>query len=484
MEPDVAARNRLGHHPNGRLANLRDPLVDTEAFVGEPYFKTPSRKNFAPRLGLAWDPVGDGRTSIRTGFGIFHETILPFHYSNQIRRSPPLTLRPVIRNRASLAAQFPAPPMEALQPFGLVSFPLAEFEPSQPYMAQWNLTLQREIVSDITLTAAYVGSKGTHLQIQRNLNVAVPEILPDGRKLFRRGLPARNPAFSDIVSWEFSSDSHYHGLQLGGRKRFTQGLQFQVAYTFGRSIDSASRINFSDIQEVGGKFPQDSYDVHGSNQGLSVHDVRHSLSVNYVYELPIRGISGAAKNFLEGWQLNGILTLSTGSPRHLDMGSGSGLTDYDRDRSRVVSRPHLRPGASNNPVVNDGRDPDKYFDNSVFTLQDPGFYGDLGRNTLIGPGVSTFDFSLFKNTELAEEVGLQFRAEFFNLFNRVNFGTPVVGIFSSANSETVPCSFHGSTGNPAGCSRLISSTLNPNSGRITRSRTTARQIQLGLRLIF
>ncbi|MDA2934223.1 TonB-dependent receptor [Acidobacteria bacterium AH-259-D05] len=95
---------------NGLLGNLRDPLNDTEPFVGEPYFKTPSKKNFAPRIGLAWDPFGDGKTSIRAGYGIFHETILPFHYSNQIRRSPPFAQQPIIRNRASLAAQFPRPP--------------------------------------------------------------------------------------------------------------------------------------------------------------------------------------------------------------------------------------------------------------------------------------------------------------------------------------------------------------------------------------
>ncbi|MDA2934222.1 hypothetical protein MYX82_07750 [Acidobacteria bacterium AH-259-D05] len=299
-------------------------------------------------------------------------------------------------------------------------------------------------------------------------------------------MPARNPNFRDIESWEFSSDSHYHGLQLGGRKRFSEGLQFQASYTHGRSIDWASRVNFSDIQENRGKFPQDQYNVAGSNQGLSAHDVRHFFSFNYVYELPIHGLSGAARHFLEGWQINGILSLSTGNPETLRIGTGPGLTDYDRDRefSSLASRPSLAPGANNNPVREDGRDPDQYFDPSAFTLQDPGFYGDLGRNTVIGPGVSTFDFSLFRNTELAEDVTLQFRAEFFNIFNRANFGALDNRVFNRARTEDVPCSVHGSTGDDTGCSRLVSATIRPTAGRITSTRTTSRQIQFGLRLIF
>ena len=381
---------------------------------------------------------------------------------------------------------WPNAPQEALTaPGGTLNFQAAEFEPSRPYISQWNLSLQREI-SDITLTASYVGSKGTHVQIQRNVNTRVPEILPDGRKLFRSGLPDRNPAWADIDYWKFSSNSSYQGLQLGGRKRFSRGLQFQASYTFGRSIDLASSINQSDIQENTSKQPQDSFDVKASQRGLSDHDVRHNFSFNYVYEIPRMDLSGLAGSFLNGWQVNGILSLATGNPLRLITGSGAGLTDYDRDGESGGGgqQPSVRPGASNSPVREDGRDPQQYFDPGAFFLQDPGFYGDVGRNTLIGPGLSTFDFSVFKNTDLAEGVTAQFRAEFFNLFNRANFGTPDRSVFSGAVTESVPCSTFGATGPEEGCSRLVSSTVRPTAGRITNTKTTNRQVQLSLKILF
>jgi hypothetical protein len=483
---------------NGLMANLRDPLNDTvgtcvavaDGFDCEtPYFKTPSKNNFAPRIGFAWDPFSDGRTSIRAGFGVFHETILPYHYTGQIRRSPPIAFEPRIRDAASLAAQFPAPPQEALTASGgTLDFQVAEFEPSQPYMMQWNLSLQRELGKDISVTAAYVGSHGVHLGSQRNLNTRIPEILPDGRKLYRTRLSDRNPAWADIDYWDFANNSFYHGLQLAARKRFSDGLQFQMSYTFGRSVDSASSINQSDVQENTSKTPQDAYNVAGTNQGLSDHHVQNHFSFNFSYELPISGLSGASKALLEGWQVNGIISLNTGNPYKLLSGTSGNLRDYDEDGESSTNSPSLRPGANSNPVLNDGRDPDRYYDPNAFILPDPGFYGDLGRNTLIGPGVATTDLSLFKNTDVAEEVTIQFRAEFFNIFNRANFGGPDRTIFNGPQIAPVSCAAYGSTGPTTGCNQLLSAPEDlyreSTVGRITRTRTSSRQIQLGLRLVF
>ena len=172
-----------------------------------------------------------------------------------------------------MSAQFPTPPLEAkVPPAGALAFQTAEYVPSQPYAQQWNFSLQREIPGGITLTGAYVGSRGTHLQAQRNVNTRTPEILSDGRALYRKG-DRRNLAYGDIDHWEFSTNSFYHGFNGGVKKRFAQGLQFQVAYTYGRSIDSASRVNFSDIQENLGKFPQAQYNIPTSTLGLSAPDV-------------------------------------------------------------------------------------------------------------------------------------------------------------------------------------------------------------------
>ena len=481
---------------NGRLLNLRGDLTTvTEGTFGEPYFENPSKTNFAPRIGFAWDPFGDGKTSIRAGYGIFHITILPFHYSNQIRRSPPLSFSPDIRDSrcgGCVTAQFPTPPVEAENPLaGALAFQTAEYQPSQPYAQQWNFSLQRELPGGVTLTGAYVGSRGTHLQAQRNVNTRVPEILSDGSALYRSG-PRRNTAYGDIDHWEFSTNSFYHGFNGGVKKRFADGLQFQVAYTYGRSIDSASRVNFSDIQENLGKFPQDQENLGSSNRGLSAHDVRNNLSFNYVWEIPYQG-SGAMRHVLGGWQMNGILQLSTGNPETLRLGGTGGTRDWNRDAesSSLAERPSLRPGGTLNAVREDGRDPDRYFDLSQFILHEPGTHGDVGRKTLVGPGVNTFDFSLFKNFGLGEDMELQFRAEFFNIFNRTNFGAIDNRVVQRARTESVDCSVHGSTGPSTGCSQLVRTESDPlgfdyrtTGGRITRSRTTSRQIQFGLRFIF
>jgi hypothetical protein len=327
------------------------------------------------------------------------------------------------------------------------------------------------------------------------VNTRVPEVLPDGRKLYRTGLPDRTDAWADIDYWDFGNNSFYHGLQMAARKRFSDGLQFQMSYTFGRSVDSVSVINQSDIQEnTGAKSPQDAYNVAGHNQGLSDHHVQNHFSFNFSYELPVAGLSGASKALLEGWQLNGIVSLNTGNPYKLNTSSSGNLRDYDEDGEAQTPTPSLVPGASNNPVRADGRDPDQYYDPTAFTLPPPGMYGDLGRNTLIGPGVSTFDLSLFKNTDVAEGVMLQFRAEFFNIFNRTNFGAPNRAVFSGANITPVSCAAYGSPGDTAGCNRLTDPSLGTgepepfgfrsDAGRITRSRTSSRQIQVGLRLVF
>ncbi len=477
---------------NGLMSNFRDPLNDTIGTCAldvppfdceTPFFKSPSRWNFAPRIGFAWDPFGDGKTSIRAGYGIFHETILPYHYTGQIRRSEPIAIAPTVRDDATLFAQFPNPPIEALSASAIGSIQVAEFEPSQPYMQQWNLSLNRELTPGVSLLVAYTGSRGTHLPSQRNINARVPEILPDGRKLFRTGLPDRNTNFADIDYWDFATNSFYHGLQMGLRQRFQNGLQFQGSYTYSRSIDSASSVNQSDVQDNTSKPPQDSYNYH-TNQGLSDHHVQNHFSFNFSYDLPIDGLSGAAGVLLQGWQLNGILSLSTGNPYKINTGAGTGLSDVDRDGESGTSQPDLCPGANNNPVRADGRDPDQYYDPTAICMQNPGFYGNLGRNTLIGPGVSTFDFSLFKDSNLAEEVTLQFRAEFFNIFNRTNFGAVSRGAFLSASSQSVPCSVYGATGGDAGCSETTGSSYSPTAGRITRTRTTGREIQVGLRLLF
>ncbi|MCZ6877754.1 MAG: TonB-dependent receptor [Acidobacteria bacterium] len=463
---------------NGHQPTLGpDPLTIGQPISEPPFFENPSLKNFAPRIGFAWDPFGDGKTSVRAGYGIFHDTILFYQYANAMRRNCPVNTTLFVRSNIGFPTpNVPsAPPPECiLGPFQ--TFQAIEFAPSQPYMQQWNLSLQRELIAGVSLTGTYVGSKGTHLIGHRNINTSEPtSILADGRKFFESGLTSRrNPNYGDITYWDYGYDSSYHGLSASLRKRFAEGLQFQASYTWGKSLDTNTRGNAGD--SVGGASePQDTYDL-STHYGPSDHHVAHNFRFNWTYALPISGLSGAGGVLLQGWQLQGIVSLNTGDPMQINLGGGAGLTDYNGDLARAQERPSVAPGRDPNAVRADGRDPNQYFDPTAFALHLPGTFGNVGRNTLIGPGVNTLDLSLLKNTALSERVNMEFRAEFFNLFNRTNFagGSGMnLNVFSAATGP-----------DDDGDGIVDNPTINSSAGRITRTSTSARQIQFALRFVF
>jgi hypothetical protein len=195
-----------------------------------------------------------------------------------------------------------------------------------------------------------------------------------------------------------------------------------------------------------------------ADRGLSNHDVRHNLTVNYTYDFPLgpgrtfgKGLTGWAGKLASGWQMDGIVAVSSGNPFTV------GITgNYSRSLAGA-DRPNLHAGSRSEDIVRGG--PDRYFDPAAFELQAPGFFGNVGRNTLIGPGLANVDASLVKNTAITEKTTFQFRAEFFNLMNHPNFATPQRNALS-----------------PAG--------IIPTAGKITRTVTTSRQIQFGAKLMF
>ncbi|MBI2822718.1 MAG: TonB-dependent receptor [Acidobacteria bacterium] len=435
----------------GRISNLRR-ITDTELDVGNPYFDNPSLKNFSPRIGFAWDMAGDGKTALRGGFGVFYDQLLPYLY-----QASPVFNPPFARRASAFMPSFPNPfarvqPVNALWALG---------EPKQPYIMQFSLNLQREIFPDTVLSIGYHGSQGRKLpRLTNDANIAIPTKV-DGRTFFPAGGQKRNPNFVGVRMELWDANSFYNALRIGLNKRFSHGVQFQLSYNSAKSIDDSSNVaHYDSSGDVSSPDPDD----HKSGRGFSSIHIRHAFTFNGAYDLPVSAASfgsGAGGAFLGqllgGWQINGILTAATGGASTLSI-------SFDQARSlqaELSQRPELRPGASNNPVLSDGRDPNRYFDVGAFTLAPPGFFGNVARNTLIIPGILTVDFGLRKNIVLHENKILQFRAEFFNILNRANFGLPGTTVFVNAQGVVAPTA-----------------------GRIFDTSTTSRQIQFALKIEF
>ena len=429
---------------DGLVANLRDPLLDTAPTVGDPLFQNPSNKNFAPRVGVAWDPFGDGKTSLRSGFGIFFDPVWTDFYANAANRNPPFYTLGSIRNPV-----FP----DASELIGNPNFVLGrldalKFEPQNPYTMQYNLTLQRELWERTVLSVSYVGQRGVHLVRLVDANQALPHILPDGRKFFPVGSVERNPNFTGIRYKVTDAQSFYNALQISFDRRFSRGLQLRANYIYSKNTDDGSVT----ITQGGDNDMTQDPDDRRAERGLSNYDLRHYFVTFLTYEMPDFGGPGWLSR---GWQFNAITTLASGNPFSV-------LVGFDRARAKFQAgtspqRPDLAVGASNNPVLGG---PDRYYDPSAFLLPEAGFYGNLGRNTLIGPGLFNLDLSVNKQFRLSEGVTLQFRTEMFNSLNHPNFSIPSARtVFSSSG--------------PVG-----------SAGRITSTQTSARQLQLGMKLIF
>ena len=247
------------------------------------------------------------------------------------------------------------------------------------------------------------------------------------------------------------ANGFYQGLQMDFVQRLSQGLRAKASYTYSKAIDEAS-VTFTTQGRGDTNIAQDSENLR-AERGLSVFDSRHTLTTNFTYDLPGSGFSGLPGKLMGGWQLGSIITANSGEPI-------TAQTGFRRSRSQsrsVADRPNLRTGASNNPVLGG---PDRYYDPNAFELPPPGFYGNLGRNTMIGPGFVNVDMSLVKITSVGERFTTEFRAEFFNVFNHANFWLPSVTVFNS------------------------NGTVRGAAGRITRTAATSRQIQFGLKLSF
>ncbi|HSE98518.1 MAG TPA: TonB-dependent receptor, partial [Blastocatellia bacterium] len=448
---------------NDKLANVRDVLNDAEPTIGSPFFENNSLKDFGPRLGFAWDIFGDGRTSLRGGYGIYYAQLFPANYRFEMSNQPPFFLIGL--------AFFPGTVEDVFDRLanipGIVALQTFEFEPEPSYVQQWNLSFQRELFYGTTATVAYVGSRGVHLTTNANRNTSANFTVDSMGKLFPPGRnPLRNPAFGAIRAVLLNGDSYYNALQINVARRFARGLQFQMAYTYSKSIDTASDAA-GIFQYEQGQLPQDPYDLR-NDRGLSAFDLRNIFSLNIIYDLPYQTQSGAtggrkvADFILGGWQVNSIITAQSGTPFNPTI-SFNNSNDGNTDN---VERPSWAPGATPESAVTG--DPNRYFRPEAFVVAPPGRFGNVARNALIGPGLATVDLSLIKSNKVGERLTVEFRAEAFNLLNRANFALPA------------PEAIDVFTGRAADGSGVVP----PNAGAITSTATTSRQLQFGLKFIF
>ena len=453
---------------NGRVQNLRDPVTDAAMTLDDPMYRNPGRFNLAPRIGLAWDPFATGKTVVRAAFGLFYDPYLysPLYPAHQ--QAPPYVQRAILRN-----PQFPQQPVPDYIPNSSQSIIISDYEPRNPHAIQYNLNVEREIFGSTVISFAYVGSRGTNLLRGGSINRPIPQSV-DGRAYFPAGAPRRNPNWSDIDLKRADGSSWYNALQAGVQKRYGGGFQFQASYTFSRTVDEGSG-SIGDDVSTGAADPQD-VDHRSSERGLAAFHVGHRLVLNYTYDLPSwPHRESLVGRVLSGWQTNGILTVRSGMPFTVGI-------ETDRSRSYIRTAGQLRPDVIPGSAMSDAvlgedafRETGRYYDPYVFALPPPGFLGNVGRNTLIGPGLGTFDFSVIRTGRprfLGDDGRIQFRVEVFNLLNRANFYSPNQIVF--AGTATTP--------NPA-CAPQFECPL-PSAGRITATATDARQIQMGIKIIF
>jgi hypothetical protein len=435
----------------------------------------PTWKNFNPRIGFAYDPFADHKTSIRGGFGIFRELISVNVFAPGYWTSPPWALNVVPNIPGLTNLTYP------VIPFGGANFGKPSATPgfdynssTTPYIMQYNLNIQREIAKDTVFSIGYVGSRGVHLMTQFQHNPPLVCLAGEGphcaNPTYAKGFQAFAPggpggyfgyvangavtanpylnnnlgSFADLSPQAWSK---YNSLQTSLTRRLTQNIQGQFSYTWSRCMDDGSYLgSFNQNSNAGFTNPYN----NNADKGPCSYDINHVLKANALYMFPFK-----ANRLVSGWQMSGIFSWNTGLPLNIvdgyDQSTGGSLY-------AIPARPDLVAGRSNNPLAGSVN---QWFDASAFAIEAPGTLGNLGRGTVRGPRFSDLDISVMKDTRVTERINVQFRAEFFNIVNHTNLGLPGFSLFLNSSGAR-----------------------NPAAGQITSIVGTPRQIQFALKLAF
>jgi hypothetical protein len=447
--------NPVEQHNN--LSNVTNPPYGTY-FDHVPHaFRTnPNVDNFDPRFGFAYDVFGDHKTSLRGGFGMFHDPAQTYVFFSGYVGTPPF----IALNQVNPSYPIPFQGSGVATPQPSLTFGTDYNIHRTPYQIQYNLNLQREFFRGSVLTVGYVGSRGVDLLSFRDYNPPVPVTLPNGQLQFGNPVagvsyPRINPAFGTLVLTNPGSSSHYNSIQMSFNNRFGNNFVGNFSYVYSHCTDGAYTYG-----GLGGNNGTSSWTnpYDGTRErGNCGYDIRHNLTLNLVYRLPFHG-----SRLVEGWQVSGIESYRTGVPISIGIG-------YDRallSNNFSTVRPDVIAGCDQTA----NQSPQHWYNKSCYTLPPPGIVGNLGKNTVTAPGYEAVDFSLSKDTKLVERLNVQFRAEIFNIFNHTNFGIPALNAFTAVG---------GLNGSPAGITGNAS-----NAGQISSIVGTSRQIQFGLKFLF
>lgn len=476
----------------GKLANLRSftPVFEglkpvygvapqagqAEVFLGSPYIMNPTKRNFEPRVGFAWDPFNDGKTSVAGGFGIFDLLPLPVEMGSGVDGSAPFDVGVSAGNTQATPAMVLGCSSSNPNACGVYSVALGnasgrnyvmDFNPHRNYVMQWNFNIQRQIAPETTFTIGYVGARGKHMRFQADdvnmvypttgLAQAYPLVWPNPNAA---PCPCTvvnpNMGRTQMALWDGSY--YYNGLQAQVKKRMSHGFQVEGSYTFSKDIDDG-----------GGSVASDPFRNSVSTllwfckacrRGLTDQDQRHVLTVNYEWDIPTpASFNAPEKAILGGWETGSIVTVASGTPFTVLMSGGDLLGQGNTDPYQFPDKLNS-PGCAN--PVNPGNAAD-YVKTQCFAPPTPIYrLGTSGRNSVIGPGLVNMDFSLFKNIQIRESLKAQFRAEFFNVLNHPNFNSP--------NDNRAILNPDGSVVNNAGA---VTQMVNP--------QQPARQIQFALK---
>lgn len=452
----------------GRASNYvfnSQGVLETQPRIANSAF-TNNRAKFLPepRVGIAWQPKQNGSTVIHAGFGVYDSLLDSLDY--RLDQNAPFNTTETLKNVQVSALHFVpgAPPVAGskVSPSGI------QPDAYTPTSVSYSFNVEQKLAADTSIIIGYIGFHGYHQILSEDVNEPIPTIcpaspcpstLPAGTVYYPANAPNANPNLGASTTWISDGISNYNALTVDFQRHFQHGLQLRGVYTYSKSLDDGTAWNSSVGANAPGfvMYPTDPK----LDYGPANTDVRNVAVFNATYELPIGqgkrflgSANGWQQKVIGGWTASEIATLQSGFPFTPQLG----FNPTNNGDSRNPIRPSVNPNFHGKVIQ--GR-PAQYFNPNAFIVPVTGTYGNLGRNTLTGPGISELDLSLRKNTELTQKLNLQFRAEFFNILNRTNFGTPNTVVYAS--NTTTP---------------------SPTAGLITTTSTTSRQIQFGAKLLF